>query len=162
MINKVISKNIHIPNINVQMLSSIIDETISKMFKIRLNFFYEVIFLSPKQMLNLNQKTRKRNYVADVITISFYENKINNKIIESKILTPILGEIYLCPNKIKNNAKKYNVTFLSEFSRMFIHGILHLLDFDHEKSVAVEYLTLEIQDKINKKVLKKYKQHEKN
>ena len=148
-------------NVNIQLLSNTIDKIISKVFKLKLNFFYEIIFLTSSEMLKLNKNTRNKNYVADVITISFLEHKDNDKNTESLLLIPLLGEIYLCLNKIKKNAKKYNVSFLSELSRMYIHGIMHLLDFDHEKSTIIEYLTLEIQDKINKKVLEQYKKYEK-
>ncbi|WP_033159771.1 rRNA maturation RNase YbeY [Mycoplasmoides alvi] len=161
MLKRINNLKTKINNINISLLSNIIDKEFSKLFNITLNFFYEIIFLDSKKMLTLNKKTRNKNYIADVITISFLETKKNISNYEANFITPLLGEIYLCPEQIKINAIKYNVTFLSELSRMYIHGVMHLLDFDHEKSNTLEYLTLKIQNKINKNVLNKYKKYEK-
>lgn len=37
---------------------------------------------------------------------------------------------------------------------MIIHGLLHLLEFDHEQSDTYEYVTLTIQEQIVNKVIK--------
>lgn len=137
-------------NIKLKKLASLIDNEFSKFFNINIDLFYEMNIIEPKTSLKLNKQMRKRDYVADVITIVFWENE------KEKVLTPLLGEIYLCPKQIQLNANKYKVSFLSEFSRMYIHGIMHLLGFDHEKSSTIEYITINIQDKINKIVLLKY------
>ncbi len=60
---------------------------------------------------------RKANRPTDVLSL-FYGDS---------------GEIVLCPFVIRQNAKKYKVAFQNELSRILIHGILHLLGFDHEK-----------------------------
>ena len=44
-----------------------------------------------------------------------------------------LGEIVICPSQVKKNAGKLNVGFKKELSRVLIHGILHLLGYNHEK-----------------------------
>jgi len=49
-----------------------------------------------------------------------------------------LGEIVICPEVVKDNAKKYRVTIKNEMLKMFIHGILHLCGYDHEKSKKAE------------------------
>jgi probable rRNA maturation factor len=36
--------------------------------------------------------------------------------------------------EVKKNAKRYNLTFKKELAKVLIHGILHLLDYDHERS----------------------------
>lgn len=163
MIKKLPSNSkLNISSIDFETLSTSIDSVVSKYFNIKLDFFYEVVLLPSKKMLNLNQKLRQKNYVADVITISFWEHKDAIENVESAFVSNLLGEIYLCPEQIKINAQNYGVSFLSEFSRMYIHGIMHLFDFDHESSKTIEYLTLEIQDKINQKVLKRYLKNEKH
>lgn len=45
-----------------------------------------------------------------------------------------LGEIIICLSEVKKNAKKFNSSFEKELNRVLIHGILHLLRYDHEKS----------------------------
>ncbi|WP_052663529.1 rRNA maturation RNase YbeY [[Mycoplasma] testudinis] len=129
-------------------LFKIVNEQVSLAFEIKIDLFYEISFISEASSQKFNNKYRKKDYVADVISIPLWENQA--------FVTPLLGEIYMCLPKIKKQAKKYGVSYLSEIARMLIHGILHLLEFDHEQSVTLEYVTLKIQDKIHKKVLKQY------
>ena len=44
-----------------------------------------------------------------------------------------LGEIYLCPRVVKKIAKREGSDFEKELARTFIHGVLHLLGYDHQK-----------------------------
>jgi len=44
-----------------------------------------------------------------------------------------LGEIVICLREVKKNARRFNSTFKKELVRVLIHGILHLLGYDHEK-----------------------------
>jgi len=45
-----------------------------------------------------------------------------------------LGELVICLREVNKNAKRYNSTFEKELARVLIHGILHLLGYEHEKS----------------------------
>lgn len=134
--------------INLTKLLLIINQQISDYFRIKINLYYEIIWLTKQESLNFNIKYRKRHYVADVISVPLWQDQT--------LVTPLLGEIYLCFAQIKKQAKKYEVSFLSELARMLIHGILHLLEFDHEIDATWEYITMEIQDKIHEMVLKHY------
>jgi probable rRNA maturation factor len=49
-------------------------------------------------------------------------------------LPDFLGEIYICPTYVKENAKYFKVPFQEEMIRVCVHGILHLLGYDHEKN----------------------------
>jgi len=64
----------------------------------------------------LNKKYRKKNKVTDVLT--FGEG---------------LNEIVICLREVKKNAKGFKSTFKKELARVLIHGILHLLGYNHEK-----------------------------
>jgi probable rRNA maturation factor len=45
-----------------------------------------------------------------------------------------LGEIVLCPAEIKKDAKKYGMIFDRALAWMLIHGVLHLVGYDHHTS----------------------------
>lgn len=66
----------------------------------------------------LNKKYRGKNQVTDVLAFSG---------------TGGLGELVICLREVKKNAKRFNLTFETELARVLIHGILHLLGYDHEK-----------------------------
>lgn len=76
-----------------------------------------IAFIGEGRMRKLNKKYRKKNKVTDVL--AFGEG---------------LGEIVICLREVKKNAKKFNSSFQKELARVLIHGTLHLLSYDHEKS----------------------------
>ena len=80
----------------------------------------------------LNKKYRGKNRVTDVL--AFPDKEIG------------LGEIVICLREVKKNAKRYGLTFEKELSRVLIHGLLHLLGYDHEIS---EKKTKEMEEKQN-------------
>lgn len=123
----------------------IINQCFSSHFKVKNDLFYELSFVSEKQSLQLNSSLRNKEYVADVISVCLWEN--------AEIITPLLGEIFICSKKIAKDAIKYDVNFWYLLIRMIIHGLLHLLEFDHEQSDAYEYVTLTIQEHIVNKVI---------
>ncbi len=80
-------------------------------------------FLGPARMRKINKKYRGKNKVTNVL--SFSENEISFK---------NLGEIIICLREIKKSSQRINISFEKELARVLIHGILHLLGYDHEKS----------------------------
>ncbi len=44
----------------------------------------------------------------------------------------LLGEIYISLQKAKVQAKEYGGTYRNEVRRLFVHGMFHLLGYDHE------------------------------
>lgn len=86
-----------------------------------------------KKIRQLNKKYRKKDKVADVL--SFEESEFGG------------GEIIICPSKIRKDAAKYGITFTEYLIKIFIHGLLHLLHYDH---VANEAEAEEMEAKENK------------
>ena len=86
-----------------------------------------VAFIKPKEMRKLNKKYRKKDKVTDVLSFS------NVSSFKFQVSESELGEIVICLQKVKENAKRFNSTFKKELVQVLIHGILHLLGYDHEK-----------------------------
>lgn len=76
-----------------------------------------IVFVGQGRMRKLNKKYRRKNRVTDVL--AFGEG---------------LNEIVICLREVKKNAKRHDSTFEKELARVLIHGLLHLLGYDHEKS----------------------------
>jgi len=76
-----------------------------------------VVFVGQGRMRKLNKKYRGKNKITDVL--SFGDE---------------LNEIVVCLKEVKKNAKRCNSTFKKELVKVLIHGILHLLGYEHEKS----------------------------
>ena len=45
-----------------------------------------------------------------------------------------LGDIYLSLERAFENSQEYSVDFISELKLLLVHGVLHLLGYDHELS----------------------------
>ena len=92
-----------------------------------------IAFVGQGRMREINKKYRGKNRVTDVL--SFPESKV---LLQKFKVGPAqktqgLGEIIICLREVKKNAKKFKSSFKKELNRVLIHGILHLLGYDHEK-----------------------------
>jgi len=80
-----------------------------------------IVLVGPKEMQELNKRYRKKDKTANVLSFSGDESA--------------LGEVVICPQEVRKDAKKYSILFQEALAWMLIHGILHLLDYNHEKDV---------------------------
>jgi probable rRNA maturation factor len=107
--------------------------------KIPKNHAIHVILSSDYFIKKLNTQFRKKPYPTDVLSFNYDEHDF-------------LGEIYISLQRAKIQAKRFHVSFSSEIERLFIHGMMHLLGFDHETAVdrkcmeAKEQAYVEFQD----------------
>lgn len=79
-----------------------------------------VVFLNAGKIKELNKKYRQKNKPTDVLS---FENDDG------------LGEVVICPDAVKKNAEENGKSFKQELSFVLIHGILHLLGYDHPDEV---------------------------
>jgi probable rRNA maturation factor len=114
-----------------------------------------VAFVSPEVIKKLNRKYRKKNKITDVLSFSESKNQKKELKIKKTGESVSLGEIIICPQEINKNAKKFKSRFEKELYRVLIHGILHLLGYDHEKSEKQANLMEKKQDNYLKKIINK-------
>ena len=89
-----------------------------------------IALVEPGEIRELNKNYREKDSVTDVLS---FVNK--NDIIEIKDKKEhFIGEIVLCPKKIRENAQEFNVDFTKELYWALIHGVLHLLGYEHNNS----------------------------
>ena len=94
-------------------------------------------------MRKLNKKFRNRNKSTDVLSFPFLPSKNWKFIKQSKIY---IGDIATSYEIINSRSKKNN--FLLEFDKAWIHGLLHLMGYNHVKNK--DYFKM---NKIEKKIL---------
>jgi len=80
--------------------------------------YLSIAFVGETRIRKINKQYRKRDKPTDVL--SFKDR---------------WGEIVICPEEVKKNAKIYKVTFKKELARVLTHGILHLLSCKHSKEM---------------------------
>ena len=89
---------------------------------VKKNHEFSILLTNDKKMKFLNLKFRKKNKPTDVLSFPI-------KIKEKKRL--YVGDIAISYEIIKKRSKKTN--FFLEFDKMWIHGYLHLIGYDHKK-----------------------------
>ena len=47
---------------------------------------------------------------------------------------PVVGDIYICPDVARENARAHGASVREEIARLVVHGILHTLGYDHPES----------------------------
>jgi len=75
---------------------------------------------------NYNKEYRGKDVATDVLSFP-----IENDIVSENNIMP-LGSIVISIDFVKDKAKVFNHSIDSEFTLLFIHGLLHLLGYDHE------------------------------
>ena len=93
-----------------------------------------IALVGPGRMRKINRRYRGKNRVTDVL--AFPESKIlleKFKVGAAKKVQG-LGEIVICLREVKKNAKRFNLSSEKELARVLIHGMLHLLGYEHEKA----------------------------
>ena len=103
-----------------------------------------ILLTGNSKMKYLNKKFRNKNKITDVLSFPNFDPVDLKKKINTKIY---LGDIALSYEIINQRSKDSN--FDLEFDKMWIHGYLHLLGYDHKK--VRDYKEMKrIEDKILK------------
>lgn len=97
------------------------------------NAYFDVILVNEKTIQKINREYRNIDKVTDVISFAFEDNDKN-----SYNNIRILGEIYICIPRMKEQAKMYGHNETREIAFLAVHGLLHLLGYDHTISKEEE------------------------
>jgi len=85
-----------------------------------------VALVGNAEIRNLNARFRKKDYPTDVLSFPTAEGIISN--------FRLLGDVVISVDKAKQQARERSRTLDEEMITLLIHGVLHLLGYDHERS----------------------------
>lgn len=92
----------------------------------------------------LNKQWRNKDKPTDVLSFPM-EDSIGYKY-------RLLGDVVISLPFAKKQAEEIGFSYKEEILRLLIHGILHLLGYDHERSKEDEKIMFELQEKIFQKI----------
>ena len=126
---------------------SIAVDEFSKKFNISKNFYFTVHSVNEDESRKINKKTFNKNFPTDVLSFPLYNNidSINNL---DKNMSEDMGDMFVCRNVIKKNAKIYNKDFSEELQYIVIHGLLHLIGYSHKKNDKLKIYEEELMKRI--------------
>ena len=101
---------------------------------------FSIVFIDDEYMHELNLKYRGIDRTTDVLSFAFEDN--------NKICYNIrqLGEIFVSIPKMKLQAEEYRHSEKRELAFLIVHGILHLLGYDHTLGLKEEKEMFEKQE----------------
>ena len=87
---------------------------------------FSIIFVEDNEIHKINKTYRNVDKITDVISFAFEDNQdlMYNDI-------RVLGDIYICIPQMKRQAQEYGHSEKRELSFLAVHGLLHLLGYDH-------------------------------
>ena len=131
---------------NYQKIMLKIARSTFKELKIRPAFEVSVLITTNQMIKKLNLKYRKLNKPTDVLSFPAYSKQELIKLKASKQMSN-LGDIVIAHQLAKSQAAEYGHSLKREISFLFVHGLLHLLGYDHNNK-ADEKKMFKLQDKI--------------
>ena len=91
------------------------------------NAVFSIVFVDEKTIQEMNRDYRGIDRVTDVISFAFEDNeKVRYNTIR------VLGDIYICIPRMKEQAVSYGHSEKRELAFLTVHGLLHLLGYDHQ------------------------------
>ena len=86
------------------------------------------IFCDDNYLIDKNIKYLNHNTLTDIISFDYTKGKL------------ISGDIFISIDRIKENAKEFNVSFNDELNRVMIHGILHFIGYNDKTQEEKELM----------------------
>jgi probable rRNA maturation factor len=112
------------------------------------NISVNLILTDDEYITSINSEYRGKDKPTDVISFAYRDDPfpiIDNPMEE-------LGDIYISLETASKQALEYEVTLVEEIKRLIIHGALHLLGYDHEKSPEEEKRMNSLEEEIFNKI----------
>jgi probable rRNA maturation factor len=96
-------------------------------------------FVNSEEMIYLNNTYRKQNKTTNVLA---FPSALPDNI---KLECPLLGDVIICPEVLLSESRQLNKSLNEHWSLIIIHGVLHLLGYDHiQEEDALVMQSLEI------------------
>jgi len=88
--------------------------------------YFTLLLSNNKNIKKLNKRFRDKNKHTDILSFPFHQKSKKSKEI-------YLGDIIISINYMNKSKSLNTYDFREKVAKIFIHGFLHLLDFDHIK-----------------------------
>jgi probable rRNA maturation factor len=103
-----------------------------------------LVLVGNAEMQRLSSKYRQKNYPTDVL--SFAAEK------DLPMETHLLGDVVISVEKAAEQAKERRHTLDEEMVTLLIHGVVHLLGYDHERSLKAARVMGRLEKKIHRQL----------
>lgn len=130
---------------------SLIMKVTFDVLKIKTNYEVDVNLVNDEEIHQINRNYRNVDRITDVISFAFNDDDSSLGMIKNEEIPHLLGEIFICIPQALRQAKEIGNSDQRELSFLFVHGLLHLLGYDHMKEEDAKIM-FPLQDQILNKV----------
>jgi probable rRNA maturation factor len=85
-----------------------------------------------EEMTQLNQTYRHKDGATNVLSFPFEA--------PAQVPLPLLGDVVICEPVVAREAQQQNKTLMQHWAHMVVHGVLHLLGYDHITEAQAEQM----------------------
>ncbi len=122
-----------------------ISKAISDIMKIEKVANVGLAFVDVNTIKELNSKYADNDYPTDVLSFEYGDDEEGN-----------IGDIAICKDIAISQAKENNISLEAELTLLLVHGVLHILGYDHQDEDQIASLDT-IQSDIMKKLNYEYR-----
>lgn len=130
---------------NEKRIVKLVAKKVIKVLKIHSYHVVSFMLVDLETIHKYNLEYRNIDRPTDVISFAYVDGEDDHH------LPKELGDILICIDKVKEQAKEYGHSELREFAFLVTHGMLHILGYDHQTKEDEEKM-FSLQDTILEKL----------
>ncbi len=86
----------------------------------------EIVWVTDKAIKQLNAQYRNKNEKTDILSFSYLTPDL-----KQGEENELFGQLIISVETLRRQAKQYDIPYYQEAEILFVHGLLHLLGYDH-------------------------------
>lgn len=124
-----------------------------KQISAKYHYQFAVHLVGDQKIRRLNSDYRQKDKKTDVLSFPTYESMEEVDLPPGMIVD--FGDIFVCHSKTLSQAKEFEISEQEEFIHLVVHGFLHLIGYDHERSKEDEKIMENLERKLLKAISRK-------
>ncbi len=104
------------------------------------DFDISIILVTPDEMQNYNQQYRDKDKITDILSFPYHELTVGDRIDVEYEDDKNLGDIIICPQFVHDDLDRWQMNFDNRMNVLLVHGICHLLGYDHIEDTDYEVM----------------------
>jgi rRNA maturation RNase YbeY len=107
------------------------------------DFDLGILLATPEVIQEYNRTYRHKDKPTDIISFSYHQVIPGERIIAQSDEDKNLGDLIICPSYVHDDLERWGQTFEQRMNVLLVHGICHLLGYDHEKDEDYEVMKMQ-------------------
>lgn len=91
-----------------------------------------IMLVTPEVMHEYNKNYREKDKATDILSFPYHDElQAGDRIVPESSEDKNIGDIILCPTYINDDLERWGMNFEDRIDVLLVHGICHLLGYDH-------------------------------